>query len=85
MPEAWIVATCLILLIIGVNLGLLAALRHRNVHNQFESLSRAIRRARQPWQEEDEQLKELSRRVADLQTHPASTGEQNPPPSTPDN
>ncbi|NPV75611.1 MAG: hypothetical protein HPY59_04470 [Anaerolineae bacterium] len=79
--ETWVVAICLILLIVVINLGLLVTLRRRSIHNQFEPLSRAIRRARRPWQEEDEQIKELSRRVAALQSHPAPISEQEEPPS----
>lgn len=79
-PETWVVAICLILLIVIINLGLLITLRRRSIYNQFEPLSRAIRRARRPWQEEDEQIKELSRRVAELQSHPAPTGDQEKPP-----
>ncbi|MCC6148268.1 MAG: hypothetical protein IT308_11965 [Anaerolineaceae bacterium] len=64
--EIWIVAICLIALVILVNLGLFAALRSHGISNQYEPLVRALKRARSPWQEEEKQINELAKRVADL-------------------
>lgn len=80
-PETWIIAVGLVLLIVGINLSLYLTLRRRNIQNQFEPLARAIRRLRQPWLDEDEQIKELSRQVAELKSRSVPAGEQEKPPS----
>lgn len=68
--EAWLAAICLTLLIVGINVGLLILLRGHSTKNQYSILSRAARKVRRPWQEEDDRLEELSRRVADLKDAP---------------
>ncbi len=78
--EAWVVAICLIVLVVVINLSLIVAYRSRSTHNQFESLSRAFRRARNPWKEEDDQIMELSRRVADLKASQTPSEDKNRPP-----
>jgi hypothetical protein len=62
-----LLVVCLTLVIvIGINAMIYAALRRGNDVGQIELLRRAVRRTRQPWQAEDEALKELAQRVAEL-------------------
>jgi hypothetical protein len=66
-PSNILLVICLTLVIVvGVNAALYAALRRGNEASQFELFRRAARRARQPWKDEDDALQELSRRVAEL-------------------
>ena len=65
-----------VFIVIGVNAALLVALRRGNEAGQIELLKRAASRARQPWKHEDEALKELSKRVADLKRGAADAQEQ---------
>lgn len=64
--EGWIVAICLITLVVLINLGLLKAYFNRKPNNQIRSISRAFHQIRNPWKDEDDQFKELSQRVANL-------------------
>lgn len=58
---------CLALFIaLGINAAIYAALRRGKEAGQIDLLRRAVGRARRPWGEEDDNLKELSRRVAGL-------------------
>jgi hypothetical protein len=58
---------CLALFIaVGVNAAIYAALRRGKEAGQIDLLRRAVGRARRPWGEEEDNLKELSQRVADL-------------------
>jgi hypothetical protein len=58
---------CLALFIaLGINAAIYAALRRGKEAGQIDLLRRAVGRARRPWGEEDDNLKELSQRVAGL-------------------
>ncbi|MEX1246849.1 MAG: hypothetical protein WEA61_00065 [Anaerolineales bacterium] len=60
---------CLTALIgLGVPAMLYAGLRRRNQIGQIELIRRAGKQARQPWQQEEESLAELSKRVESLRT-----------------
>lgn len=67
-PEMFYLVLCgLITLVIMINVWLFSALRHqKGASRPWELFKNASTRARHPWQEEDDQLKELSERVADL-------------------
>jgi uncharacterized protein HemX len=68
---------CLTLfIVVGVNAALYVALRRGNEAGQIELFRRAAQRAREPWKQEDEALRELSRRVAGLQRERSETGRQ---------
>jgi hypothetical protein len=58
--------------IVLINLMIFSLLRRKpdNSVGQIEMLRRAAQRARQPWQEEDDNLAELSRKVAALKQPP---------------
>ena len=49
-----------------LNAAIFAAIRRGNDAGQIELFQRAVRRSRQPWQTEDDALKELSKRVEEL-------------------
>jgi hypothetical protein len=75
--RASLVICLTVVMVIFINLAIFSLLRRgpgSNI-NQVEMLRRAARRARQPWQEEDDNLKELSRQVAALK-HPHEEEEE---------
>ncbi|MEX2162596.1 MAG: hypothetical protein WD751_11895 [Anaerolineales bacterium] len=62
-----ILVICLTALIgLGVPAMLYAGLRRRGTIGQIELMRRAGKQARQPWQQEDASLEELSKRVENL-------------------
>jgi len=62
-----VLVLCITLAAVAIlNAAIIAALRRGNEAGQIELFQRAARRSRQPWQSEDEALKELSKRVEDL-------------------
>ena len=64
-----VLVLCLAALIgLGIPAMLYAGLRRRGQIGQIELLRRATSSARQPWQKEDSQLAELSKRVESLRT-----------------
>jgi hypothetical protein len=67
------IVLCLaVVAIVFVNLMIFSLLRRGpgNSVSQIEIMRRAAKRARQPWQEEDDNLAELSRQVAALKQPP---------------
>jgi len=62
-----ILVVCITLAAVAIiNAAIFAALRRGNESGQIELFQRAVRRSRQPWQTEDDTLKELAKRVEDL-------------------
>lgn len=58
---------CLTLfLVIGINAAIYVALSRKNTVSQVELFRRASQAAQDPWKSENDDLKELSRRVAEL-------------------
>lgn len=53
-------------IVIGINGLLYVAFRRGNEANMIDLTRKALQKTRNPWQEEDEALQELSRLVADL-------------------
>lgn len=67
MSEGVLLVICLtVVIVVGVNGALLVALRRGREAGQIDLLRRAAHRARNPWQPEDENLRELSERVEAL-------------------
>lgn len=62
-PLAYISLALVILLVVGVNLMLLKALRKKDTISEIDLLSKAGNRLKQPWKPEDDQLQALSDRV----------------------
>jgi len=77
-----VLIVCLtVILVIGINAMLYAALRRGDEANLVELTRRAFRNARNPWKEEDEALQELARLVKRLEEEkPENSGnrEQQP-------
>lgn len=67
-PKVIIALLLVIVLVVGVNGLLLVALRSGRDSKQIQMLQKAARVARDPWQNENKDLAELSRLVADLKT-----------------
>ena len=62
-----ILVVCITLAAVAIiNAAIFAALRRGNEAGQIDLVKRAVQRSRQPWQPEDDALKELSRRVEEL-------------------
>jgi hypothetical protein len=55
-----------LLIVIGVNVALYFGFRNRGLPHQIELFRKAARRARNPWQDEDDALGELANLVAKL-------------------
>ena len=66
----------MLIICVGIGLAVLlplliyASLRRQNTNQQIELLKRATTRSRQPWVNEDDNLQELSRLIAQLQNKP---------------
>jgi uncharacterized membrane protein affecting hemolysin expression len=74
------VVICLtIIIVIGVNAVIFGMLRRGNEARQVELLRKAARTMRQPWSVEDQNLQELSRKVAEIKARQG--GGPNPAPS----
>jgi len=56
-----------LIIVIGVNVILYFAVRDRSLPHEIELFRRAARRARNPWQDEDDALGELSDLVSKLE------------------
>ena len=62
-----LLVVCITLVAVAVlNAAIYAAFRRGNEAGQIELLKRAVRRSRQPWQTEDDALRELAKRVEEL-------------------
>lgn len=70
--RATLVICLTVTIVIFINLIIFSLLRRGpgSSLSQIELLRRAAKRARSPWQEEDDALSELSRRVAALKDDP---------------
>jgi uncharacterized membrane protein affecting hemolysin expression len=64
--RAAIVICIALFLVIGINAAIYVAFVRKNSVSQIELMRRAAERARDPWQTENEDLKELSRLVKQL-------------------
>ena len=75
-----ILVVCITLAAVAIlNAAIIAALRRGNEAGQIELLKRAASRSRQPWQPEDEALKELAQRVEELKKNVgANAGAKHP-------
>lgn len=66
-----LIGLCILIpLVLVVNIALLSAFRKRNHADSERMVIQARNSLQQPFREEDEQLAELSKRVADLQDDP---------------
>lgn len=82
MPEidrGLLIVLLIVGLVILVNIGLLYGMLSGSTRQQFEMLRRAAQRARNPWSEEDDDLKELRGRIARLQSREPSEADPDEP------
>lgn len=71
----WVICITLFI-VIGINASIYVYFtRRRNQVSQAELFSKAAKRARSPWETEDEQLKELSQLVDQMKTKPLNADE----------
>ena len=61
-----LVVSLTILIVVGFNLVIYFAYGRKNSGGTVDLLRKAAKRARDPWEQEDAQLQELSERVAQL-------------------
>ena len=66
LGKAALVIVITLILVIIFNVAIYRSLRGERTVNQIKMLRRVTHRARKPWQDENEKLEELSRRVAKL-------------------
>jgi len=69
LDKAGLVICLTLFIVIGINAAIYVSLRRGNTVGQIELLRKAAGRAYKPWEEEDEALSELSRRVHELRKH----------------
>ena len=62
----WMAAAILITIVVVINLGLWMSLTWRRHPSEFDQLRKITNAIKNPWQNEDQAMAELSRRVADL-------------------
>lgn len=62
----WVIVVGIIFMIIAINVSLFSALRDRTMHHQIKITQRLANRISSPWQEEDNNLAELSKIVDNL-------------------
>lgn len=84
-PKLLLVLCLVIGLVVGINGLLLLNLRRGRSLREFQLLRKAGRRARDPWQPENQDLAELSRLVAGLEKSEQEVEEETdrPPPQNP--
>jgi hypothetical protein len=76
MDPKYLFILCLVLfIVVGINAAIFATLRRKNEIGQIELIRRAVKRAQNPWEDEEEALKELAKRVGELKSDPVSAAE----------
>jgi len=71
----WVVCLTLFL-VVGINAAIFVWVSGKNTVGQIELLRRATHRARQPWNSEEQALKDLSQAVASLKPAQTSSAEK---------
>ncbi len=75
-PEGILLACVILGLVVLFNVALMYSLLRSDPNHPIAILGKAARRLRSPWQEEDEGLAELRRRVDSLETEDAEVGDE---------
>jgi len=75
--KAALVICLTIFIVVGINAAIYASLRRGTTIGQIELLRRAAERVSQPWKDEDDALRELSRRVGELKSNKESHHDTN--------
>ena len=66
LSKAGLVICMTLVIVIGINIFIYVAATRRNTAGEIEMMRTAFKRARNPWQTEDNALAELSKLVADF-------------------
>jgi hypothetical protein len=75
--RAFLIVAIALVVVILFNVGIYYGYARKNSRNEFKDMINVVKLARNPWEEEDNNLKELSQRVEDLKkTQPG--GPENP-------
>jgi hypothetical protein len=75
--NAWLYLLLFIVVVILINLGLVAMLRGGRQHRQIGQFRKFFQDVRNPYRKEDEMLRELSQRVANLKKEHGDSEENN--------
>ena len=70
--QGFLIVGLILFLVILLNLAIYFGYARKNSKNEFHYLQQTMKRARNPWEEEDASLVELSRLVATLQAKPGA-------------
>ncbi|MBE9474476.1 MAG: hypothetical protein IMY85_06260 [Chloroflexi bacterium] len=68
LDRAFLVVCLTVAVVIAINVMIFLSLRRGNEVTTIDLMRKAARRARNPWKDEDEALKELANLVSDLQS-----------------
>jgi hypothetical protein len=71
VSRAILVVCITLFIVIGINAAIYVSVTRKNTIGQIELMRRAAKRARDPWKQENDDLMELSKRVADLKERQA--------------
>jgi hypothetical protein len=74
----WIIIIGVVILLISINVSLFSMLRDHSLHNQIKITQRMAKKIQSPWQDEENDLAELSRIVDKLDRH-TNEPDQNKP------
>jgi len=66
LDRAFLVVCVTLFIVIGINAAIYVSYSRKNTVGQIELFRRAAKRARDPWEPEDANLRELSRLVSEL-------------------
>ena len=79
--KAFIIVGIALVVVILFNVGIYFGYARKNSRNEYNDMINVMKNARNPWGEEDANLKELSRRVDSLvDKEPAAQNRQQPEP-----
>ena len=81
--KAFIIVGIALVIVILFNVSIYFGYARKNSRNEFNDMINVMKNARNPWGEEDANLKELSRRVDSLvdKEHAAQNSQQSEPPA----
>jgi site-specific DNA-adenine methylase len=81
--KAFVIVGIALVVVILFNVGIYFGYARKNSRNEFNDMIHVMKNARNPWSEEDANLKELSRRVDSLvdKEHVAQNSRQSEPPA----
>jgi hypothetical protein len=74
--KAFVIVGIALVVVILFNIGIYFGYARKNSRNEFNDMINVMKNARNPWEEEDANLKELSKRVDALKKKDAGGQEQ---------